>query len=330
MNVDRRAFLTGSVAAAATAATPAPSPVPFPDVIGKAKGLDRVVSLVRDLDVARNKLERLGFSVTSGERFQDGAANEYVAFADTTSLEFSTVGNNGSLKHDLRQREGPHYAGIEVENVLHTGAFLRQHGFEHGKVEDAQLVLPKPLPAYTGPFWFSMDIAGQSGVLGALTFTEYARRERQRYEQLHPHFFQRLVTKHPNGALRLSAAWFAVHDLDATTAQLRKAGFPARRRMGYVPLGSAFAQELACGNGALVLFGFNRPGAIVDDLQRWGDHLLGYSVAVADLEKALAFLKKGGVEATPSYEGFSGTSALLAPQTTGGAWIELHASLPGH
>jgi len=321
VNVARGAFLAGSAALATVGASPAPSP----NLVGKANGLDRIVSLVRDLAVARNRMERLGFALTPGFRYGDGAATESIGFSDGTSLEFSTAGNNGSLKHDLAQREGPHYAGIEVQNVLQAAFNLKGRGFKHGPIENVAPILPKADKTWR-PVAFSFVVDGKNGPLDAAIFTEYDRSNQRQLAKAYPALFKARGTEHPNGATKLSAAWFAVHDLDGASKLLERASFRPKRQMGYVPLGSAFAQEFSCGRGALILFGFNRPGAIVDGLQRWGDHLIGYSVAVTDLERARASLKAGGVEVSPSYGGFSGSSVLIAPEATGGAWLELHAT----
>jgi len=318
--MDRLAFLAGTVSLATAGASPAPPPNP----IGKANGLDRIVSLVRDLEVARRWLARLGFALTPGFQYGDGAATESVALGDGTSLEFSTAGNNAGLKRDLAQRQGPHYAGIEVENVLRAAFNLKGRGFKHGPFEAIRPIVPKADKTWR-PVAYSFALDGQSGPLGAAIFTEYDRFNQAQLAKAYPGVFKPRVAKHPNEAVRLSAAWFAVQNLDAATKLVAKAGFPLGRQMGYAPLGGAFAQELSCGRGALVLFGFNRPGGVVDNIKRWGDYLMGYSLAVADLGRARAYMKKAGIEASPPYEGMYGSSVLIGPEVAGGAWLELHA-----
>jgi 4-hydroxyphenylpyruvate dioxygenase-like putative hemolysin len=128
---------------------------------------------------------------------------------------------------------------------------------------------------------------------------------------------------HPNTAMGIHAAWFAVHDTQAQLRMLRDAGFEVGefREAKFL---NAHGREVKAGPGALLLLeSSDKDGPLTKYLSDHDDGIIGLSIEVGDLGKAHQLAESGTGEKLETYKGFYGTSFLLPPEVTQGVWIEM-------
>jgi catechol 2,3-dioxygenase-like lactoylglutathione lyase family enzyme len=301
--------------------------VPSQTLIGQGWGIDHVGVGVRDLAQTQHDYEQLGFKVGKGGHFPGGISNSSVSFQNNSYLELLTftggtpVGWASEVADFLKKHEGAMFLGIDVSSAKAAADYLRAHDFDvegptPGSIMKEGETTPPP------PMWYDVSTADKPAANKkqfSLPFflVEYLtaeRREKRRAEGL---------MDHPNTAMGIHAAWFAVHDTEAQLGALRDAGLEAGESRDAKFL-SAHGREVKAGQGMLLLLeSSDKNGPVTKYLSAHDEGIIGLSVEVADLGKARQLAESGTGRKLETYKGFYGTSFLLPPEVTHGVWIEM-------
>jgi catechol 2,3-dioxygenase-like lactoylglutathione lyase family enzyme len=300
---------------------------PSQTLVGQGWGIDHVGVGVRDLAQTQHDYEQLGFKVGKGGHFPGGVSNSIVSFQNNSYLELLTftggtpVGWASEVADFLKKHEGAMFLGIDVSSAKAAADYLRAHDFDvegpdPGSIMKEGETTPPP------PMWYDVSTADKPAANKkkfSLPFflVEYLtaeRREKRRAEGL---------MDHPNTAMGIHAAWFAVHDTEAQVGTLRDAGLEAGESREAKFL-SAHGREVKAGQGMLLLLeSSDKNGAVTKYLSDHDEGIVGLSVEVADLGKARQLAESGTGKKLETYKGFYGTSFLLPPEVTHGVWIEM-------
>jgi hypothetical protein len=133
------------------------------------------------------------------------------------------------------------------------------------------------------------------------------------------------TTTHPNTAQRLSAVWIIAPDAAASRAVLRRLGFVPGRRVRMAQVG-AKGTIFTGARSAIVVVEPDGTGVAADALRRRGAHVLGVSIAVANLEAAATAARRGFAGTSAPYAGAFGRSVLAPAQDDLGILVEFHDS----
>ena len=137
-----------------------------------------------------------------------------------------------------------------------------------------------------------------------------------------------LERTHPNGALRLSAVWIAVHDLQACVDAYHRLGLTSGPRVDFPEI-SASGRTIVAGTGRLILLTPKPgPGPVADFLAARGDGIMGVKIEVADLAQMRDYLQ-AHAPAVHDSSRESGDHLLIHPPTTPGFWLQLERAQSG-
>jgi catechol 2,3-dioxygenase-like lactoylglutathione lyase family enzyme len=130
---------------------------------------------------------------------------------------------------------------------------------------------------------------------------------------------------HPNGAIRLSAVWIAVKNLDASIETYKRLGLVPGRAIEAPDL-AANGREIAAGTGPLLPLApkaAHNSGPIDDFLASRGEGLMGVTIDVADIARVRDYLKAhtAGV-LDPPWE--SADYVLIPGAAAHGLWLRLN------
>ena len=331
------AFFSSGTAAAGPpdhAATP-------PAVLGAGMGLNHVSILVHDLPATLALLrDQLGFNANSWGRFAEGPENGLenggVEFSNHTYLEFEAVYDPQKAASSdevafLKDHEGAIGFGLETDSAQRAARFLRSRGIaakvatttSEGYVEPGvkfsdtwlfrEIDLPKETPG--GPFLIEYHRANQ----GAPAKDPDVEQKRA------------LERIHPNGAIRLSAVWIAVKNLNASIETYKRLGLVPGRAIE-VPELAADGREIAAGSGLLLLLApkaAHNAGPVDDFLASRGEGLMGVTIEVADIARVRDYLKAHAAGVLdPRWE--SADYVLIPGAAAHGLWLRLNEVWAGH
>ncbi|UCC49885.1 MAG: VOC family protein [Gemmatimonadota bacterium] len=297
-------------------------------ILGVGRGVDHVVVAVRDLATS----ERFFFDTlcfTAGQRAQfSGLENRTIWFADTTYLELVTVRDREQamnlmpeLPGFLDRGEGAMYVGLAVSSADTAAEFLASRGFQvtgptggTAAVEGLEEVPPV--------MWRYVVFREPVVAANAIFFIEYEQAVLEQLSAEYPDLSPLRSAEHANGALGLEAVWMAVEDLRAATRAYESVGLPMGRRLDVPSLG-AEAHEIRAGKGAILLLQpSDEGGTVASFLAERGEGVMGVSIEVRDLERALMIVEfNTDLELVP-YEGPYGQSILIPADLARGVWIE--------
>lgn len=297
-------------------------------ILGSGRGVDHVVVAVRDLATSeRFFFDTLCFS--AGQRAQfSGLENRVVWFADTTYLELLTVRDREQainlmpeLPGFLDRGEGAIYVGLAVSSADTAAEFLVSRGFQvtgptGGTVPFEGLEEVPPV------MWRYVVFREPVVPANAIFFLEYEQAVLEQLSAEYPDLSPTRFVEHANGALGLEAVWMAVEDSRAATRAYQSVGLPMGRRLDVPSLG-AEANEIRAGKGAiLLLWPSDEGGAVASFLAEHGEGVMGVSIEVRDLDRALMIVEfHTDLELVP-YEGPYGRSILIPGNLARGVWIE--------
>ena len=296
-------------------------------LLGTGRGLDHVMVAVRDLEAAeRLFFERLGF--TPGPHGQlEGLENLAIWFSDTTYLELLTVRDQElatqlrpSVPAFLERHEGAVGVGIAVSSAQAAADLLAAKGLAIGGPTEGSVSYEEmEEPAVIGRY-----VVVREPVVPAndVFLFEYDTTALAELSALYPERTPMRFTNHPNTALGLEAVWIAVGDLEAATDAYASVELPMLRRLD-MPRLAAEAREIEAGLGAILLL---RPsdeaGAVASFLAERGEGVMGVSIEVRDLDRALWIIETNtDLELVP-YDGPFGRSVLIPADMACGVWIE--------
>jgi hypothetical protein len=302
---------------------------PAPSALGQGQSVDHVGVGVNDLTQAQHDYEQFGFNVIKGGHFPGGLSNSIVTFQNNSYLELLSVsGSTPVTKSDdseiadfVKKHEGAMFLGINVSSAKAAADYLKAHNFDVTGPEPGSIMVDGQTTA-PPPMWYSVSPTdqpayGKRGISIPIFFIEYVStegREKRRAEG---------KMDHPNTAMGIHSAWFAVHDVEAQSRTLRDAGLELGESREAKFLG-AHGREVKAGKGTLLfLESGDKNGPLEKYLSDHDEGIIGISIAVADLGKARQLAETGGGRKLETYRGFYGTSFLLTPELTHGVWIEM-------
>ena len=304
-------------------------------LLGDGRGIDHAGIGVLDLEKAmRDYEEVLGFKcVKNPPTGYRGTLRGLVIFEDLTMLEFLSPprplpaegsDNLRELAAYIEKHEGGLSLALETSSAKGAAAYLEAHNFEFKLTEwprgtgegDA-----KPSPVQY------ISLARPDTPSGTkLTFILWI----WLVEHVSPERLARLAARreqglmsHPNTAMRLHSAWFAVRDLEAGLRNLQEAGFkPGKKREA--PILGAEGREVGAGRGTMLLLRAVVKDGPLDTFLSNHDagEIIAYSIEVSDLDKARSWIESHSGRKLQSYAGFYGRSFLVPPDLTHGVWMQ--------
>ena len=297
--------------------------------------LDHVMIMVHDLRTASVDYGKLGFRVRSGGRVPGGIENAIIPFGtDMPYLELVGIYQPGGEQirdneEFLAKGEGAIYVGLEVASAAAVAARLRELGVDVPgpvsttvRAEGVAETAPSP--------WTNVIIPhGSSPRADPLFFVEYNKSARANYWARDPDLVGKREEErripHPNGAVTLAVAWFAVDSLNTTAARYEGMGFHRVREFRIDEL-SAHAIELALDRGSLLLMestSADGPISNVLRLRGFGIEVPGVSVEVPSIERSLAAMSpQVSAQLHPSDTPW-GRNVVVPAELAHGVWLEL-------
>ncbi len=321
-------------AAALALATPwmvaaAGSDVTQHSIVGAGVELNHVSVVVHDLAAVQALFrDRLGFNVQFGGRFPQGVENAGIDFPNHTYLEFLGVYDpakaaSTDVAAALKDHEGAIGVGLETDSAAHALEVLREHDIS-AKIEtttDADYDEPGEKASGTW-IWREIDLPG--AIPGGPFFIEYNRADQAARAKADPAAQRKraLERTHPNGALRLSAVWIAVHDLGAGVKAYQSLGLTSGPSVDFPEL-SATGRTIVAGTGRLLLLA-PKPGVgpVADFLASRGEGIMGVTIEVADVARMRDYLRAHAVAVLDPRQD-SGDRLLIGPPATPGFWLRL-------
>ena len=303
--------------------------VPAQTLIGQGWGVDHVGIGVRDLTQTQHNYEQLGFKVSKGGHFPGGLSNCSVSFQNNSYLELLSVSGGTPSAHSdaaevaefATKHEGAMFLGIDVSSAKAAADYLKAHNFDV-KGPDPGSIMKEGETTPPPPMWYDVSTAdkpaaNKEGFTIPIFLVEYLStswKDKARAEGR---------MDHPNTAMGIHAAWFAVHDTQAQLRVLRDAGFEVGESREAKFL-NAHGREVKAGRGALLLLeSSDKDGLLTKYLSDHDEGIIGLSIEVSDLDKAHQLAESGTGKKLETYKGFYGTSFLLSPEVTHGVWLEM-------
>ncbi len=302
---------------------------PAQSLIGQGWGVDHVGIGVRDLAQTQHGYEQLGFKVSKGGHFPGGLSNCSVSLQNNSYLELLAVtGGTPSVHSDaadvadfVTKHEGAMFLGIDVSSARAAADYLKAHNFDvdgpnPGSIMKEGETTPPP------PMWYDVSTADKPTAnkktltipIFLIEYLSSSWKDKARAEGR---------MDHPNTAIGIHAAWFAVHNADAQLRTLGDGGFEIGESREAKFLG-AHGREVKAGLGVLLLLdSSDKDGLLTKYLSDHDEGIIAISIEVADLAKALKFAEAGTGRKIETYKGFYGASFLLSPEVTHGVWMEM-------
>ncbi len=309
-------------------------------LIGTGHGLDHILIVVKDLARASQDFEeRLGFVIERGSRFASGVENKAISLHEHEYLELISIYDRrtghpdiAEIEQFLSQGEGIIGFGIRTSSAERTASHLRQEGF--------QVEGPKPgTTTYPGideappTLWKYVQVrTGQKCVDDVIFFVEYVEGAYRGFRSRHPELpdTDAPPPAHPNSAFASLHPWLASTQPEEAASAYEKVGFPVLRRAKFDSL-KGDAVEVRIGRNSLVIVGSATSGGPIEGFLRQRETpygLIGLSLGVQSLARALASVQyQLGAELEPK-EGLFGRSVVVPPEFARGIWLELFEPTP--
>jgi catechol 2,3-dioxygenase-like lactoylglutathione lyase family enzyme len=300
-------------------------------LLGHGRGVDHVGIGVRDLEKARRDYEQvLGFKCTENLPSVSGLLRYIVFFGDETCLEFLSPSRSTSAARDdfrgfVERHEGGLSLALATSSAKRAADYLEAHNFEvkirewPGPTKEGE-TKPAAVQYYSVS---SPDTAsGNKQIFMVwIWLVEYVSPERAAKRAARR---EQGLMDHPNTALRLHAAWFAVRDLDASLRNLKDAGLELAEPRDAEFLGAS-GQEIKAGTGTMILLkSIDDNGPLSNFLSNHDDgDIIALSIEVSDLNKARSWVEAHSGHKFEPYGGFYGRSIMIPPDLTHGVWMEL-------
>lgn len=306
-------------------------------MLGAGMGLNHVSIVVHDLPAMLALFrDQLGFNANSWGRSAEGLENGGVEFSNHTYLEFLAVYDPQKAASSdevafLEHHEGAIGFGLETDSAQRAAKFLRSRGIVAKVATTTSAGYAEPGVKFAGT-WLFREIDLPKETPGGPFLIEYnpanhdAAAKDSDLEQK-----RALERIHPNGAIRLSAVWIAVKNLNASIETYKRLGLVPGRAIE-VPELAADGCEIAAGNGLLVLLApqaAHKSGPVDDFLASRGEGLMGVTIEVAGIARERDYLKAHAAGVLdPRWE--SADYVLIPGAAAHGLWLRLNEVLAGH
>ncbi len=319
-------FLSGTAAAG-----PPDHAATTPAVLGAGMGLNHVSIPVHDLPATLALFrDQLGFNAGSWGRSAQGLENGGVEFSNHTYLEFLAVYDPQKAASSdevafLKDHEGAIGFGLETDSAQRAAKFLRSRGIAAKVATTTSEGYAEPGVKFAGT-WLFREIDLPKETPGGPFLIEYNRANQpERAKDPEVARKRALERIHPNGAIRLSAVWIAVRNLNASIETYKRLGLVPGRNIE-VPELAADGREIAAGSGLLLLLApkaAHNSGPVDDFLASRGEGLMGVTIEVADIARVRDYLKAHAAGVLdPRWE--SADYVLIPGAAAHGLWLRLN------
>ena len=329
--------LTAFFSSGTATARPPDHAATTPAVLGAGMGLNHVSIPVHDLPatIALFRVQ-LGFNASSWGRFAEGLENGGIEFSNHTYLEFSAVYDPQKAASSdevafLKDHEGAIGFGLETDSAQRAARFLRSRGIAAKVATTTSEGYVEPGVKFSGT-WLFREIDLPKETPGGPFLIEYNRANQpERAKDPEVARKRALERIHPNGAIRLSAVWIAVKNLNASIETYKRLGLVPGRAIE-VPELAADGREIAAGSGLLLLLApkaAHNSGPVDDFLASRGEGLMGVTIEVADIARVRDYLKAHAAGVLdPRWE--SADYVLIPGAAAHGLWLRLNEVSAGH
>jgi catechol 2,3-dioxygenase-like lactoylglutathione lyase family enzyme len=328
--------LTAFFSSATTAAGPPDHAATRPAVLGSGMGLNHVSIPVHDLPATLALFrDQLGFNASSWGRFAEGLENGGVEFSNHTYLEFEAVYDPQKAASSdevafLKDHEGAIGFGLETDSAQRAAKFLRSRGIAAKVATTTSEGYAEPGVKFSGT-WLFREIDLPKETPGGPFLIEYNRANHAPAKDPDVEQKRALERIHPNGAIRLSAVWIAVKNLNASIETYKRLGLVPGRAIELPDL-AADGREIAAGSGLLLLLApkvAHNAGPVDDFLASRGEGLMGVTIEVADIARVRHYLKAHAAGVLdPRWE--SADYVLIPGAAAHGLWLRLNEVSAGH
>jgi catechol 2,3-dioxygenase-like lactoylglutathione lyase family enzyme len=329
--------LTAFSSSGTAAAGPSDHAATTPAVLGASMRLNHVSILVHDLPATLALFkDQLGFNANSWGRFAAGLENGGVEFSNHTYLEFLAVYDPQKAASSeevafLKDHEGAIGFGLETDSAQRAAKFLRSRGIAAKVATTTNESYVDPGVKFSGT-WLFREIDLPKKTPGGPFLIEYNRANQpERAKDPEVARKRALERIQPNGAIRLSAVWIAVKNLNASTGTYKRLGLVPGRAIE-VPELAADGREIAAGSGLLLLLApkaAHAPGPVDDFLASRGEGLMGVTIEVANIARVRDYLKAHAAGVLdPRLE--SADYMLIPGAAAHGLWLRMDEVRAGH
>lgn len=291
--------------------------------------------MVRDLRAASESFARLGFNVIAGGRFPAGIENAIVPFGLHGSyLELVSVFRHGDPQVQdneefLAEGEGAMYLGLQVDSAADIAARLRGLGLEVAGPMPGT-IKPEGVSEAPPVLWRSVVILHGSSPRGdPIFFTEYDAAGREALMRNNPEYARKREREqnapHPNGSLRIAAAWLASRNLIETSRRCTSFGFPKTREFSLARLGCHGVEHRLDRGSLFLLESDSTEGPLprLFELHKSDLEIPGLSIEVGNLGSAREAMSPEVRDRVESFDGPTGRGLLVPPDLAHGLWLEL-------
>jgi catechol 2,3-dioxygenase-like lactoylglutathione lyase family enzyme len=329
--------LTAFFSSGTAAAGPSDHATTTPAVLGAGMGLNHVSILVHDLPATLALFrDQLGFNASSWGRFAAGLENGGVEFSNHTYLEFLAIYDPQKAASSdeaafLKDHEGAIGFGLETDSAQRAAKFLHSQGIAAKVATTTSEGYVEPGAKFSGT-WLFREIDLPKETPGGPFLIEYNRVNHSAPAK-DPELEQKRASEriHPNGAIRLSAVWIAVRNLNASIKTYKRLGLVPGRAIE-VPELAADGREIAAGSGLLLLLApkaGRNSGPVDDFLASRGEGLMGVTIEVADIARVRDHLKAHAAGVLdPRWE--SADYVLIPGVAAHGLWLRVNEVRAGH
>jgi catechol 2,3-dioxygenase-like lactoylglutathione lyase family enzyme len=302
-------------------------------LLGHGHGVDHVGIGVRDLEKAVRDYEKvLGFRCTEKNLPSTGSRallRRLILFEDETLLEFLSPSPGAPAIGDefrewVEKHEGGMSLALRISSAQDAAAYLEAHNFEVKVTGWPRATATEGNPAQVQYYSVTTpDTPSSNRQIFKVWIWLFENIDPERSAKLAVRREQGLMD-HPNTAVRLHAAWFAVRNLEASLHNLQDMGLELGEAREAKFLGSG-GREVKAGTGTMILLqSTNEKGALNKFLSDHDDgDIMAISIEVSDLNKARSWIEGHSRRTLEPYDGFYGRSILIPPDMTHGVWMEL-------
>lgn len=261
--------------------------------------IDHVILASRDLDTLEPIFIRLGFSVTGGGTHPHLGTRNRIVVLGEGYLELLGVANAERVSPVVTRRLSRARTGwvgfaVQSDDIVSEAAAMRSRGVDARGPQPGRLVAPNGRTRSWSVTMIGSDDLWSAAEPLPFLIQHDAVGGRHRQELAG----EGVLEPHANGALRLSAVYVAVHDLDAAVESfaraynLRVVGSP---RYDDVLKAETVTLPLAEGDERIVLAQATASGPVRTRLDEAGDGVCAVSVAVAARAAAESLLRSRGM-----------------------------------
>lgn len=321
-----------ALALAAPATDPA-APIARANPLFAADAIDHVLLWTPNIDRLTSSFAvKMGFQVRPGGTFPDGVANRLIRFADNSYLELLhftrperelTGEALQEYRFTSRTGGGANSFALAIDDVDLTRSFLSRNGLPLSEADPFSYDSDGDGPRPSTVMWYTVNFAKPPITSSNLFFIKYNLPAPSKEGAADEIAFSR----HPNGALGVSAIWLLSADVASDRRKLEQLGFKAGAPV-HLPHIRATGTRFNLGDEAVLLLKPDGPGPAAKAVSARGGHIFGVSIAVADLGRAQRIVQRGYGKPLERYRGPMGEAISAPSHDDVGLTMELHQAIP--